>query len=108
MVSANSFEIPAPADTNAISIPLKSSLCESSFTISFLPLKIYSERYQQFLKKLREARIEKGYSQEKVSQLLGKPQSYISKCESGERRIDIIELADFAIIYEVNLDYFLK
>jgi len=37
MVPANSFEVPAPADARAISIPLKSSFCLSSFTVRRLP-----------------------------------------------------------------------
>lgn len=39
--------------------------------------------------------------------MLGKPQSYVTKCETGERRVDIVELADFARVYEKSLDYFL-
>ena len=41
MVSANSFEVPPPADTNATSMSLKSSLCCRSFTSYSLPLKLY-------------------------------------------------------------------
>ena len=41
MVSANSFEVPPPADVNATSMSLKSSLCCKSFTSYSLPLKVY-------------------------------------------------------------------
>ena len=37
IVSANSFDVPAPADVRAKSIPLKSSLCCSSLTVSSFP-----------------------------------------------------------------------
>jgi len=37
---------------------------------------------------------------------LGRPQSYVSKCESGERRIDVIELAAFADLYGKRLEFF--
>ena len=67
---------------------------------------IYSDRYQTFLKRLRQARKEAGFTQVKVAAALGKPQSYVSKCESGERRVDIIELLDFAQIYNKSLDFF--
>lgn len=44
--------------------------------------------------------------QEDVARALGKPQSFISKCESGERRVDFVELLDFAQLYKKNLSYF--
>ncbi|HEV2913187.1 MAG TPA: helix-turn-helix transcriptional regulator [Pyrinomonadaceae bacterium] len=69
--------------------------------------KIYTEKYQSFLSRLREARKEKGLTQTEVASMLGKPQSYVTKCETGERRVDIVELADFARVYEKSLDYFL-
>jgi transcriptional regulator with XRE-family HTH domain len=58
------------------------------------------------LKRLHQAREEAGLTQVEVSMALGKPQSYVSKCESGERRVDIIELLDFARIYNKPLDFF--
>ena len=47
-----------------------------------------------------------GLTQVDVAQTLGKPQSYVSKCESGERREDFVELLDFAKIYNKPLDFF--
>jgi transcriptional regulator with XRE-family HTH domain len=41
---------------------------------------------------LREARIAAGLRQADVAARLGEPQSYVSKYESGERRLDIVEL----------------
>lgn len=37
---------------------------------------------------------------------LGKPQSFISKVETGERRLDVIELTVFAWLYNKSLTYF--
>lgn len=68
---------------------------------------IYSARYQEFLRRLREARVESGLTQRQVAEKLGEPQSFVSRCESGERRVDIIELADFALIYRKSVDYFI-
>jgi transcriptional regulator with XRE-family HTH domain len=67
---------------------------------------IYSPRYQKFLDKFRQARLDANLTQVQVAERLGKPQSYVSKCESGERRVDFVELLDFAKLYEKPLDYF--
>jgi len=39
---------------------------------------------------------------------MGRLQSYVSKCESGERRVDIIELGKFCQAYGVRAAQFLK
>jgi len=62
--------------------------------------------YALFLRKLREARIAAGLSQAAVARRLGKPQSFVSKCESGERRVDVVELKFFAKVYGVPITYF--
>jgi len=71
-----------------------------------LSTKIYSENYQNFLELLRNARKDARMTQKEVAQLLGKPQSYVSKCESGERRVDVIELKYFARAYNKPMSYF--
>ncbi len=67
---------------------------------------VYTEKYKIFLERLRQARKEKGLTQIDVAQSLGKHQSYVAKCESGERRVDVVELAEFAHLYKKSLDYF--
>ena len=56
---------------------------------------IYSKEYSLFLEQLRKAREEKGLTQTDVAQSLGQTQSFVSKVERGERRIDIVELRAF-------------
>lgn len=67
---------------------------------------VHSNRYKAFLKRLRSARLEAGLTQVEVAQQLNQPQSFVSKCESGERRVDVVELIDFAAIYKKSLLYF--
>ena len=43
---------------------------------------------------------------EEVAQALGRPQSFVAKCESGERRLDVVELADFARLYRKPITFF--
>jgi transcriptional regulator with XRE-family HTH domain len=65
-----------------------------------------SAEYAVFLRRLREARRRAGFSQSEAAQRLGKPQSFISKCESGERRVDAVELKLFARAYCVPVMFF--
>ena len=67
---------------------------------------VHSARYQEFLKRLRAARKEAGLTQLEVAQQLEVHQSFVSKSESGERRVDVVELSDFAKLYQKELDYF--
>lgn len=69
---------------------------------------IYSDDHKYLVERLRKARDEAGLGQTKVAKLLGRTQSYISKVESGQRQIDIVELKQFARIYKKGLDYFLR
>jgi helix-turn-helix protein len=46
-------------------------------------------------------------TQGEVAAALNRPQSFVAKCESGERRIDVIELEDFARLYRKPISFFL-
>lgn len=63
-------------------------------------------KYEDIVLKLRIAREEAGLKQEAVATKLGKYQSYLSKIEHGDRRIDVIELMELAQLYGKSLDYF--
>lgn len=51
----------------------------------------FSAPYREMLRLLKSARIEAGITQAQLALKLGKPQSYVSKFERGERSIDLIE-----------------
>ena len=65
---------------------------------------VYNDDYKKLIERLKQARLDAGLSQQVVASKLGKPQSYISKVESGERRVDIIEVKEFAKLYKQNLE----
>ena len=69
---------------------------------------VYTNDYKEIIERLKTARIEAGLAQQEVADKLGKPQSYISKIESGERRLDVAEMKKFASIYKKDTNYFLK
>lgn len=68
---------------------------------------IYSKEHKFIVKQLKKAREEAGLSQSEVAKLLHKTQSYISKIESGQRKIDIVQLKEFAKIYRKDLNFFI-
>ena len=70
--------------------------------------KKYQAKYQKLTAKLRSARLESGLTQVEAGKKLKKPQAYISKIERGERRVDAVELAEFAKVYKKELNYFIK
>lgn len=69
---------------------------------------IKTKEYAKFIEKLRKARIEAGLRQIEVAKKVKRPQSYISRVESGEYRLDILEVKKFAGIYKKSVEYFLK
>jgi transcriptional regulator with XRE-family HTH domain len=68
----------------------------------------YVQKYQELLDRLRAARLEAGLSQEEVAKRLGTSQSFVSRSETGERRLDVIELQAFAAIYRKPMSHFLS
>ena len=62
-----------------------------------------SPRYLKLRGLLVEARKERGVSQVDLAAALGKPQSFVSKYETGERRLDIVELMDVAAELHCNI-----
>ncbi len=63
---------------------------------------IYTQEYKFMLEWLAKQRQLAGISQQQLAEKLGKPQSYVSKFENSERRLDIIELIE--ICQAINSD----
>lgn len=55
---------------------------------------LHDPRYKEVIDLLVAARIEAGLSQDALARRLGRPQSYIGKIETHERRLDALELFD--------------
>lgn len=64
---------------------------------------IYSEEYAVLLQLLQKARKNTGLTQEELGKRLGQTQSFISKCERGERRLDVVEIR--AICQALNIPF---
>ena len=57
---------------------------------------------------LRAVRLEAGMRQTDLANRLGHPQSYVSKYESGERRLDLLELREICIALGISLEIFIS
>jgi transcriptional regulator with XRE-family HTH domain len=62
--------------------------------------------YRALLNSLKQARKDAGLTQAQVARKLFKPQSFVSKFESGERRIDFVELQCLAKLYRKPISFF--
>ena len=69
---------------------------------------LYAKENAAFVERLRVARIEAGLTQVQVAKKIGRPQSHVSNIESGQQRVDVIELKRFAKLYGKDVSYFLK
>ncbi len=68
----------------------------------------YTQDYKCMRAALLEARKKAGLKQVTVGKEFGAHASFVSKCESGKRRVDVVELAEFCRIYKVPLSEFLE
>ena len=58
----------------------------------FVDKSIHSRRRETLRQVLRAIRVEAGLRQVDLAMRLGQPQSFVSKYEGGERRLDVVEL----------------
>jgi transcriptional regulator with XRE-family HTH domain len=63
---------------------------------------VTSEAYSSLIEVLVQVRQEAGLSQRDLAERLEKPRSYVSKIETKERRIDVLELLDLADGVEIS------
>jgi len=62
--------------------------------IGTLTRSVFTDDYKLFLRLLVDGRKRAGLTQAELAHALARPQSYVSKFERGERRIDVVELLD--------------
>ncbi len=67
-----------------------------------------TKEYAVFVQMLRAARIDAGLTQAQAAKKLDRPQSHISNVETGQQRVDVIELKRFAKMYGKDINYFIK
>ncbi|MDE2465789.1 MAG: helix-turn-helix transcriptional regulator [Alphaproteobacteria bacterium] len=67
---------------------------------------LHSEGYARFLLELRRAREERGMSQSDLAKAMGEHQTYVSKVETGVRRVDVVELQRWLSALRLSLTEF--
>ena len=64
---------------------------------------IYTVEHQRLVALLRELRENAGLRQADVAKRLRRPQSFVSKYEAGQRRLDLVELSQLAGVFGLSL-----
>ncbi len=66
------------------------------------------QKYEYLRSELKKARVAGKLLQLDLAQKLRKPQSFISKVESGERNLDVIEFVSYCIALDLDPAKYLK
>ena len=64
---------------------------------------IYDSRYRACIALLKSRRTALNLTQAVIAEKLGVPQAYVSKYETGQRRIDIVELLDICNVLNLSI-----
>ena len=73
-----------------------------------MPRSTFTTRYDTFRTMLVEARKDAGLTQVQVAKRLRRPQSFVSKYEGGERRLDVVEFLEVAKALRVDAANFVR
>jgi transcriptional regulator with XRE-family HTH domain len=63
---------------------------------------VHSKPYKNLLALMTGARERAGLTQAELAERIGQTQTFVSKCERGERRLDVIELVEFLIAMNID------
>jgi transcriptional regulator with XRE-family HTH domain len=66
------------------------------------------KQYRVLLELLYRVRVSAGLKQSDLAKRLGVPQSFVSKVESGERQLDIVELHEMCQAIGISLSSFVE
>lgn len=73
-----------------------------------MPKSVYSPQYERFRELLIRARKDTELTQQELAARLGRPQSYVSKYENGERRLDLIEFLELSRALKIDVPLFIE
>ena len=70
--------------------------------------RIYFDQRGRLVGLLREMRVEAGLTQMELAERIGRDQTFVSKYESGQRRLDVLELREICQAIGISLEEFVK
>ncbi|MET0649679.1 MAG: helix-turn-helix transcriptional regulator [Pyrinomonadaceae bacterium] len=70
--------------------------------------RIYLAQRGRLVSLLREMRLEAGLTQVDLAARIEKDQAYVSRYESGQRRLDVLEVREICQVVGVTLEEFVK
>jgi len=70
--------------------------------------KVYIAQRSRLVSLLREIRIEAGLTQTGLAERIERDQTFVSKYESGQRRLDVLELREICQSVGVTLEEFVR
>lgn len=71
-------------------------------------MSLYDKKHKRLVRKIKSSRVECELTQVQLSQILKKSQSYVSKLESGQLKIDVLLLDELAKIFNKKVNTFLE
>lgn len=69
---------------------------------------VFTKKYECFRELLIQYRKDAGITQQDLAEALNKSQSYVSKYENGERRLDLVEFLDIAEVLKFDKHQFIE
>ena len=76
--------------------------------VSMMEKTIFTESHKYLVNQLIKARKQAKLRQQDAARKLGRTQSYVSKIEAGQRRIDTVQLKELAAVYKKKIRFFIK
>lgn len=69
---------------------------------------LFSRKHDYFCALMLDARKRARLTQRQLADRLGRPQSWVSKYESGERRLDVVEFDEVAQVLRIDVPAFFR
>ena len=70
--------------------------------------KLWDKKQETFRKAIKEIRVNRNLKQVELAKKLKKPQSFVSKYETGERKLDFVEISEICKACSISLEEFVK